>query len=76
MKALRSVAAPMELDPHHCVQAGTHLVKTDLHVLLSYYSSCKSMEVGAALASWVSALGEILLHLTGGSGGGMITSVS
>lgn len=45
MKVLWRVAAPMELDPHRCVQAGTHLVKTNLHVLLSYYSSCKSMEV-------------------------------
>lgn len=40
--------------------------------VLSCYSSCKSTEVGPALASWASALWEILLHLTGGSGGGWL----
>lgn len=37
--------------------------------LLSCHSSCKNTELRAALASWASALWEILLHLTGGSEG-------
>lgn len=47
MKALRSVAAPVELNPRRCTQAGTRLVKTNLHVVLSRCSGCENTEWGA-----------------------------